>query len=95
MRVWVAVGSAGLQTACIPWVGPDCRVARGLAPAKKVPHFGTQISNIRTFYSDIAAEGGVGLAMTVGCAVGSAALHPACTCLPRAWLVGWSNRVMC
>jgi hypothetical protein len=35
-----------------------------LAPAKKVPHFGTQISNIRTFYSDIAAEGGVGLAMT-------------------------------
>jgi hypothetical protein len=31
-----------------------------------VPHFGTQISNIRTFYSDIAAEGGVGLAMTGG-----------------------------
>jgi hypothetical protein len=30
-----------------------------------VPHFGTQISNIRTFYSDIAAEGGVGLAMTI------------------------------
>jgi hypothetical protein len=44
----------------------DCRVTRGLVPAKKVPHFGTQISNIRTFYSDIAAEGGVGLAMTVG-----------------------------
>jgi hypothetical protein len=44
--------------------GRDCRVARELVPAKKVPHFGTQISNIRTFYSDIAAEGGVGLAMT-------------------------------
>jgi hypothetical protein len=43
-----------------------------------VPHFGTQISNIRTFYSDIAAEGGVGLAMTICyCVIGECGCNDA------------------